>query len=49
MKLGLVSTIAGAMSFEELVDFAAETGLECLECGAWPKEEAGSGYERLFG
>ena len=34
MKLGLVSTIAGAMTFEELMDFAHETGLECVECGA---------------
>ena len=44
MKLGLVSTIAGAMTFEELIDFARETGLECIEAGSWPKEEAGSGY-----
>ena len=44
MKLGLVSTIAGEMSYEALIDFMAETGLECLEAGAWPKEAAGRGY-----
>jgi len=37
MKLGLVSAICDGMTFEEVVDFASETGLECLEMACWPK------------
>ncbi|WP_459478509.1 sugar phosphate isomerase/epimerase family protein [Clostridium saccharoperbutylacetonicum] len=37
MKLGFVSAILGELSFEEVVDFAAENGLECIEMCCWPK------------
>ena len=31
MKLGLISAILGDLSFEEMIDFLAECGLECVE------------------
>ena len=37
MKLGLVTAICDGMNFEEVVDFAAENGLECLEVACWPQ------------
>ena len=38
MKLGTEShqSVEG-MTFEEVVDFAAENGLECLEVACWPQ------------
>lgn len=36
MKLGLVTAICENMTFEEVIDFAAENGLECLEVACWP-------------
>ena len=36
MKLGLITAICEGMTFEETVDFAAETGIECLEVACWP-------------
>lgn len=36
MKLGLLTAICDGMTFEEVVDFAAENGLECLEVACWP-------------
>lgn len=36
MKLGLVTAICEEMSFEEVVDFAAEHHLDCLEVACWP-------------
>ena len=33
MKLGFITAICDGMNFEEVVDFAAENGLECLEIG----------------
>ncbi len=44
MKLGLVTAICEGMSFEEVVDFAAEQGLECLEVACWPPEGAKRRY-----
>ena len=44
MKLGLNSAILGDLSFEELVDFAAENNLECLEVCCWPKGKAERRY-----
>lgn len=36
MKLGLVTAICEEMSFEEVVDFAAEHHLDCIEVACWP-------------
>ncbi len=44
MKLGLITSICEGMTFEEVVDFAAENGLECLEVACWPKEAATRRY-----
>ncbi len=44
MKLGLITSICEGMTFEEVVDFAAENGLECLEVACWPKEKAARRY-----
>jgi len=44
MKLGFISAILGELSFEELVDFTAENGLECLEVACWPKGKADRRY-----
>lgn len=37
MKLGVVTAIFDGMSFEEVVDFAAKNGIECLEVACWPQ------------
>lgn len=44
MKLGFVSAILGDLNFEELVDFTAENGLECIEVCCWPKGKAERRY-----
>lgn len=44
MKLGLVTAICDGMDFEEVVDFAAENGLECLEVACWPQGKAQRRY-----
>ncbi len=44
MKLGLLTAICDGMTFEEVVDFAAENGLECLEVACWPS----GGAERRY-
>ena len=44
MKLGLVSAILPDLTFEEVVDFAAKTGFECLEVCCWPKGKAERRY-----
>ena len=36
MKLGLITSILGDLSFEEMVDFVSETCLECIEVACWP-------------
>ncbi|MBP3901550.1 MAG: sugar phosphate isomerase/epimerase [Blautia sp.] len=36
MKFGLLTAICEGMTFEEVVDFAAENNLECLEVACWP-------------
>ena len=36
MKFGLITSIFEGMDFKEVVDFAAENGLECLEVACWP-------------
>lgn len=37
MKLGFVSAILDTWSYEEMIDFAAEHGFECVEAACWPK------------
>lgn len=44
MKLGFVSAILGELSFEEMIDFASETGLECVEIMCWPVGKAERRY-----
>ena len=36
MKFGLLTAILDGMEFKEVVDFAAENNLECLEVACWP-------------
>ena len=40
MKLGLVSAILPDLSFEQVFDYAAEVGFECVEVCCWPKGKA---------
>lgn len=44
MKLGLITAICDGMDFEEVVEFAAENGLECLEVACWPQGGAQRRY-----
>ena len=44
MKLGLVSAILPDLTFEEVVDYAAGVGFECLEVCCWPKGKAARRY-----
>ncbi len=45
MKLGLLTAILDGMDFKEVVDFAAENGIECLEVACWP---ASGGAKRRY-
>lgn len=47
MKLGLITSILDGMDFKEAVNFAAETGLECLEVACWPS--SGNAKRRYAG
>ena len=44
MKLGFITAICEGMTFEEVVDFAAENHLECLEVACWPQGGANRRY-----
>ena len=44
MKLGLLTAICDGMTFEEVVDFASENVLECLEVACWPQGGAQRRY-----
>ena len=44
MKLGLHTAILEGYSFEQVVDYAAETGFESLEVCCWPQEPATRRY-----
>lgn len=44
MKLGFITAICDSMTFEEVIDFAAEHQLECLEVACWPKGGANRRY-----
>ena len=40
MKLGLVSAILPDETFEQVIDYAAKVGFECVEVCCWPKGKA---------
>lgn len=44
MKLGFVSAILDWMTFEEMIDTAADLGLECVEVACWPRGKAERRY-----
>lgn len=44
MKFGLLTSICEGMTFEEVVNFAAENQLECLEVACWPQGGAQRTY-----
>ncbi len=44
MLLGLVSAIADTMNYEEMIDFVADAGLECVEVACWPAGKAERRY-----
>lgn len=44
MKLGFVSAILPELSFEELVDYAADCGFKCIEVCCWPVGKAERRY-----
>lgn len=44
MKLGFVSAILDEMSFEEVIDYAAENKFSCVELMTWPKGKAERRY-----
>jgi len=44
MKLGFISAILDTYSFEEVIDFAAEQGFECVEMACWPCGKAERRY-----
>ncbi len=44
MKLGFVSAILADQSLEEVVQFAADTGFDCVELMCWPKGKAERRY-----
>ncbi len=44
MKLGLLSAILGELSFEDMIDYAAHVGYQCVEVACWPKGKAERKY-----
>ena len=44
MKLGLVSAILPNFSFEEVIDYAAGVGFQCVEVCCWPRGKAARRY-----
>jgi sugar phosphate isomerase/epimerase len=44
MKLGLVSAILPDLTFEEVIDYAAGVGFECVEVCCWPRGKAARRY-----
>ncbi len=44
MKLGFVSAIFEDLSFEEVIQFAAETGYDCVEMMCWPQGKSNRRY-----
>ncbi|MBT5765943.1 sugar phosphate isomerase/epimerase [Emcibacteraceae bacterium] len=48
MKLGIQSAILDGMTYEEVVDFAAENDFECVEFMCWPPLKEGDKAERKY-
>ena len=46
MKLGFITAILETYTYEQMMDFAAEEGFECVEVACWP---AGKGERRYAG
>lgn len=44
MSLGLVSAILPGKTFEEVIDYAAQVGFQCVEVCCWPKGKAARRY-----
>jgi sugar phosphate isomerase/epimerase len=44
IQLGFVSAILGDLSFDEVIDFAAESGFACVELMCWPSGKADRKY-----
>jgi sugar phosphate isomerase/epimerase len=44
IKLGFLSVILGELSFEEVIEFAADNGLGCVEIPCWPAGKAERKY-----
>ena len=44
MKLGLLSAIFADYTFEQVIDYAEDNGLECVELACWPKGKAQRRY-----
>jgi sugar phosphate isomerase/epimerase len=44
MKLGLVSAILPDRTFEEVIDYSANVGFECVELCCWPRGKAARRY-----
>ena len=44
IRLGFVSAILGDLSFDEVIDFAAESGFSCVELMCWPSGKADRKY-----
>ena len=44
MKLGFVSSILDGKTFEQVINFAAECGYECVELACWPQGKAERRY-----
>lgn len=44
MKFGLLSAILADYTFEQVIDYASEKGLECVELACWPKGKSERRY-----
>ena len=44
MKQGFVTAVMDQYSIEDVIDFAASNGFECIEAACWPKEKAERRY-----
>ena len=44
IQLGFVSAILGDLTFDEVIDFAAESGFACVELMCWPSGKADRKY-----
>jgi len=44
MRLGFVSAILAELSFEEVIDFAAQEKYSCVEIMCWPKGKSERRY-----